>query len=516
MAFTDRKKPDPIAQRFLDRCWSAHTGEYLPTTFELLLGMPFKLGDLGEDIDEFVEDALRACRRAKLPASLSAALRSAKSAPSVDTCSLAALACREQAQGAASECEEWALRMDLYACAFGSPSSTLQIAMELASLAIDPESQSPSVAPVFLARLLGLLESQEDFCNNPEDRMRLATLYGIDALQALNPTLIKSAASGSSILTVEPGTNPFRPDGGRAKKLDTSAAAAEEPQPSAIVFTSIGNDHNSEGLKIRDSWKPLIGATLRLPIVPDLNLARSNLIQEFPYAAALIDTLLGSLSAKTHLQIRPTIFVGGPGLGKSRFTERLLHHLGIPSMTFPCGGVADSSFAGTSRQWNSGRPALPVSFLRQTECAGPAIVLDEIEKAGFSQHNGSVWDALLGLLETETARRWFDPYLEAPVDLSYISWLATANSIESLPSPLRDRFRILSFPEPTLRDLGPISLALVRQLTEDRGLDERWGMPLSQEELDCVSSYWQGGSIRKLTKLVEAVLEVRERFTARH
>ncbi|MGP9812748.1 hypothetical protein ACTZWT_14655 [Rhodopseudomonas sp. NSM] len=67
--------------------------------------------------------------------------------------------------------------------------------------------------------------------------------------------------------------------------------------------------------------------------------------------------------------------------------------------------------------------------------------------------NGRLWDCLLGLLDPETSARYPDPVLQTNVEFSYISYVATANTLEPLPAVLLDRFRIIAFPKPTLNDL---------------------------------------------------------------
>jgi hypothetical protein len=150
--------------------------------------------------------------------------------------------------------------------------------------------------------------------------------------------------------------------------------------------------------------------------------------------------------------------------------------------------------------------------VRRHECAGPAIILDEIEKVGTSRHNGNVHDVLVGLLEKETSARWFDPYLESNCDLSHLSWLMTANEVESVPAVLRDRCRILRFPEPGPEYLPFLASRILERLYLEQGHDPRWATPLETYEIEVLSRAWTGGSIRKLERLVELLAETRERY----
>ena len=82
------------------------------------------------------------------------------------------------------------------------------------------------------------------------------------------------------------------------------------------------------------------------------------------------------------------------------------------------------------------------------------VLLDEIEKAAIRNDYGRLWDCLLGFLEPETNCRYPDPALQTNLDLSQITYVATANAIDPLPSPIRDRFRIVNFPKPGRRAIS--------------------------------------------------------------
>ncbi len=148
--------------------------------------------------------------------------------------------------------------------------------------------------------------------------------------------------------------------------------------------------------------------------------------------------------------------------------------------------------------------------VRRHRCAGPIIILDEIDKIGTSRNNGNVHDVLIGLLEPVTSRCWHDPYIQASCDLSHVSWLMTANSIEPIPGPLRDRCRILRFPTPGADQLPTLASHILERLYIDEGYDPRWARPLEGFELDALAKVWAGGSIRRLERVVEALRKARE------
>jgi ATP-dependent Lon protease len=90
-------------------------------------------------------------------------------------------------------------------------------------------------------------------------------------------------------------------------------------------------------------------------------------------------------------------------------------------------------------------------------------------------------------------------------------WLATCNGLEGLPAPLRDRFRIIAFPSPTLEHMPTLANALLRRAVADLGLSAAWATGLDGVELAALASAWpRGGSLRGLHKLVGAVLAARD------
>nr|WP_289624920.1 AAA family ATPase [Sinorhizobium sp. 7-81] len=245
--------------------------------------------------------------------------------------------------------------------------------------------------------------------------------------------------------------------------------------------------------------------------MPELTVVRARLIAEFPYALAIVDKVLEGLSGRPNVHLRPIILLGAPGSGKTQFARRLTEELGTPCVLISCGGLSDSAIGGTARRWSSGEPSLAVMVVRQHECAGPVVILDEIEKIGTSRHNGNVHDVLIGLFEPQTSSRWHDPYLQAHCDLSHVSWLMTANSVEPIPAALRDRCRILRFPSPGADQLPLLATRILERLYIEAGYDPRWATPIEGFELDALASVWTGGSIRTLERLVEGLREARER-----
>jgi len=272
---------------------------------------------------------------------------------------------------------------------------------------------------------------------------------------------------------------------------------------------------NSSKKDLFKGWDGHAGKRLPFVGVGDVAAARTKLVEHWPHATAIIDTILGDLAARDHVQFRPTLLVGSPGSGKSSLVRAICDAVSLPCELYSMAGVHDASLMGTSAQWQSARESTPLQLIKRVGLASVGVIWDEIEKAASSRHNGSAIDALLPMLEPDQAKRLRDLALEVEVDLSAVSHFATANSLEGLPDPVRDRMRIISMPDPGWVHLGVLTRQILDRLAAERGLDPRWHEALAEDELDLVRAAWPGGSIRKLTTIVRALVDGRQRLMGR-
>jgi hypothetical protein len=147
----------------------------------------------------------------------------------------------------------------------------------------------------------------------------------------------------------------------------------------------------------------------------------------------------------------PVILAGPPGIGKSHFARTLAKLADVPvRMIDVGGGTAGFRIAGTEKGWGTAQAGIPVETLLASRVANPVMVVDEIDKAGttyrMSGGSSSLTTSLLQLLEPATARHFECPYFRVPFDMSRVVWIMTANDIERVPAPLRDRSRVFILP----------------------------------------------------------------------
>jgi ATP-dependent Lon protease len=244
---------------------------------------------------------------------------------------------------------------------------------------------------------------------------------------------------------------------------------------------------------------------------------RAALHAEFPHAVTAVDLMLRDLREDEPFRIKPVVLVGSPGAGKSRVVRRLAELVSLYVYRFDGAASSDNQFGGTAKAWANTEVSVPARAVAQSRTANPMVLIDEIEKSADRHHNGRLWDALLPFLDQETAGRYRDQSLDCELDLSRISFAATANDVTKLPGPLRDRFRVIRVPTPTLQHLPALAASVMRDLAaedEARAGDE----PLAEDELDVIGKAWSraGFSMRSLQKIVGASLEARDQHAMRH
>lgn len=297
--------------------------------------------------------------------------------------------------------------------------------------------------------------------------------------------------------------------GGRERKREEREQAKPE---GVVVMPHLGGVAIEKQKEIERAYKKLLAQNIPVVRAGDLSAVRDSLAGEFPHAAEQIGVLLSGLVEGEEIRFRPTLLVGKPGGGKSRLVRRLCHELSLPLLRYDAAGASDNAFAGTPRRWHSGEHCTPLEAVYRSLKANPAVLIDEIDKAGSSRHNGNLELSLLPFLDGgETSARYPDPFVESEIDVSHVNFLLTANDDTKLQGPLRDRLRIVRMPEPRREDLPTLARAMVNDVARERGGNPAWWPHLNEDELEIAGRLWPGGSVRRLRVIVERLLAAREK-----
>jgi ATP-dependent Lon protease len=212
------------------------------------------------------------------------------------------------------------------------------------------------------------------------------------------------------------------------------------------------------------------------------------------------------LKMKNEKQGSILLFVGPPGTGKTSLGRSIATALDRPYIRASLGGVKDESeIRGHRRTYLGALPGRIINGMKKAGKSNPIFVLDEIDKLTASI-NGNPTSALLEVLDPEQNDTFSDHYLEVPYDLSDVFFIATANSLQDIPGPLRDRLEIIELDSYTKNEKLHIAKEhLIQEVLEEHGLTED-DLVIEDEAFDAIiEEYTREAGVRELKRKLAAV-----------
>ena len=242
----------------------------------------------------------------------------------------------------------------------------------------------------------------------------------------------------------------------------------------------------------------------RFTVKPSAMPEMEELFEELPNFSAVLEDIRKHLAlcidSSDSIELPPMLLLGEPGIGKTHFARRIAQLLGtgygfVPMSSLTAGWI----LSGASSQWKNAKPGKVFDTFMNGDYANPVMVVDEIDKAsGDGQYDPL--GALYELLESDTATRFVDEFVEVPIDASGAVWIATANDASRIPEPILNRMNVYEIEPPDTAGAARIALAIYCEIRESHD----WGKAFPAAPTGPVTEKLSGYGPREMRRAILA------------
>ncbi len=282
-----------------------------------------------------------------------------------------------------------------------------------------------------------------------------------------------------------------------------------------------GGPHNHEGAMLRNYLDLMLDLPWTTEEKKEIDIAEARRVLESHHnglekVKERIVQHLAVMKLKGEKQGSIIILSGPPGTGKTSLGKSVAEALGRKYVRISLGGVRDEAeIRGHRRTYVGALPGRIIQGIRRAGTRNPVFVLDEIDKLAVG-YQGDPASALLEVLDPEQNGTFSDHYLEVPYDLSDVLFIATANSLQTIPAPLLDRMELIEITGYTKNEKFAIAKDhLVPEILAEHGLDGERLLFEDEALRAIIDRYTREAGVRQLKKqLAKAARHVSEKIVS--
>ncbi|VDM62339.1 unnamed protein product [Angiostrongylus costaricensis] len=226
---------------------------------------------------------------------------------------------------------------------------------------------------------------------------------------------------------------------------------------------------------------------------------------------------------KKHVGGKILCLHGPPGTGKTSIAKSIAEALNREYFRFSVGGMTDvAEIKGHRRTYVGAMPGKMIQCLKKVHTENPLVLIDEVDKIGGAGYHGDPASALLELLDPEQNANFNDHFLDVPVDLSRVLFICTANVVDQIPGPLKDRMELIDVSGYLAEEKVEIAQQyLVPQARKETSLTERQLVVDKSAVEHLIKYYCRESGVRNLQKHIDrvfrkAALEIADRSSSNY